>query len=165
MISYWAALTALYLHMGLAEWLSNDFDFKRSTRQCARIWSDNLQLPYTRRLEIIWHQRNLPTCLLTTSKFLTNAMVIIFVMVIMVKIIIMVEMSCRPPPWCCPPCCPCPPHCRRTPSYVNKKWASRVSKKSNFNKDQCFTGQGPLTLIWRMRGGGGQIWAEIWPKF
>ena len=27
-----------------------------STRQCARIWSDNLQLPYTRRLEVIWDQ-------------------------------------------------------------------------------------------------------------
>ena len=25
-----------------------------STRQCAQIWSDNLQLPYTSKLEVIW---------------------------------------------------------------------------------------------------------------
>ena len=29
---------------------------ERSTWQCACIWSDNLQLPYTRRLKVIWDQ-------------------------------------------------------------------------------------------------------------
>ena len=36
--------------------LSFDYQFERSTRQCARIWSDNLQLLYTSKLEVIWDQ-------------------------------------------------------------------------------------------------------------
>ena len=56
-----AALAALYLHRWRTDWLKNHHS-ERSTRQCAHVWSDNLQLPYTSKLEVIWDQ--------TTSDFL-----------------------------------------------------------------------------------------------
>ena len=55
-----------------------------------RIWSDNLQLPYTRKLEVIWGQ--------TTSNFLvynlqlTNTMVNLFIMSEMVFMVVRVLM-------------------------------------------------------------------------
>ena len=39
----------------LTEWVMIH-QFERSTRQCAHIWSDCLQLPYTSKLEVIWEQ-------------------------------------------------------------------------------------------------------------
>ena len=49
------ALAALYLHRWRTDWLKNHHS-ERSTRQCAHVWSDNLQLPYTSKLEVIWDQ-------------------------------------------------------------------------------------------------------------
>ena len=49
---------------------------ERLMRQCARIWSDNLQLPYTLcSTQAIWRLyeiRQPPTSLRTTSNFLTQ---------------------------------------------------------------------------------------------
>ena len=50
-----AVLAALYLHMGLTESFTIHHS-ERLTRQCARIRSDKLQLPNTRRLEVTWDQ-------------------------------------------------------------------------------------------------------------
>ena len=69
---------------------------KGSTRQCAHIWSDNLQLPYTSKLEVISDQATsdflvyklqLPHI---TSKFLMVATVIV-VMAVMVVMVVMVD--------------------------------------------------------------------------
>ena len=49
-----AARAALYLHMGRTEWVT-DWPF-------GPLWSDNLQLPYTSKSEVIWNR--------TTSNFL-----------------------------------------------------------------------------------------------
>ena len=64
---------------------------KQSSRQCAHIWSDNLYLPYTRKLEVIRDQ--------TTSNFLvynlqlphitSNFLMVVVVMVIMVVMLVM----------------------------------------------------------------------------
>ena len=54
-ISYWVS-------DWLTDWLIIHHHSERSTRQCARIWSDNLYFPYTSRLEVIRDQ--------TTSNFL-----------------------------------------------------------------------------------------------
>ena len=44
-----------------------------STRQCAQIWSDNLQLPCTQARWRFHETRQPPTCFCTSSKFHTNA--------------------------------------------------------------------------------------------
>ena len=54
---FMAALAAPYLHRWLSEWVIHHVAIQSG---CAPIWSDNLQLPYTRKLEVIWNQ--------TTSK-------------------------------------------------------------------------------------------------
>ena len=53
-----AARAPLYLYRSVSEWLMIHHS-ERSTRQCAHIWSDNLQLPYSSKLEIIWDMSNL----------------------------------------------------------------------------------------------------------
>ena len=44
---------------------------EKSTRQCARIWSDSLQLPWYSGCRL-YDFRQLPTCLFTTSNFHTK---------------------------------------------------------------------------------------------
>ena len=66
---------------------------EQKMQQCARIWSDNLQLPYTRRLEVIWDQ--------ITSNFLVynpqlphithNFLMVAMVMVIMENMVVLVS--------------------------------------------------------------------------
>ena len=46
-----------------------------STLQCAQIWSDNLQLPYASKLEVIWDQTT-SDLIGPTSNFLTNTTII-----------------------------------------------------------------------------------------
>ena len=66
------------------------------TQQCARIWSDNLQLPYTRRLKVIWDQMTSnflvynPQLPHTTSNSLMVAMAIMVSMVMVVMVVMMV---------------------------------------------------------------------------
>ena len=50
--------------LSLTEWMMIH-QLEQSTQQCAHIWSDNLQLPYANKLEVIWDQ--------TTFNFLKNA--------------------------------------------------------------------------------------------
>ena len=92
-----AARAALYLHMGLTEWLRNNYHSERSTRQCARIWSDNLQLPYTSKLEVICDQ--LPCVQPPTSSYdfqlphgRHGQLVIMIAIVIIVTMVITVAM-------------------------------------------------------------------------
>ena len=51
-LAFLAARAALYLHMGLTEWVTFHHS-ERLPRQCARIRSDNLQLPYASKLEVM----------------------------------------------------------------------------------------------------------------
>ena len=51
-IDFLAALAALYLHMGLTEWLTV-WSIQRDRRGNAHILSDKLQLPSTTKMEVI----------------------------------------------------------------------------------------------------------------
>ena len=64
---------------------------ERSTRQCARIWSDNLQLPYTSKLEVIWDQITYNLLMYNLQlPLVAMAMVVMLLMVLMVFMLVIV---------------------------------------------------------------------------
>ena len=81
------------------DWLMNHHS-EPSTRPCARVWLNNLQLPYTSKLEVIRDQTTSSFLVYNlklpykfdTHQFIMVEMVIIFKMVIMVEMVKMVEM-------------------------------------------------------------------------
>ena len=71
-------------------WLSHHYAIQRDRRGNARIWSDNLQLPYTSKLEVIWDQTTSNFLVYNlqhpwiTSNFLMITMVVLVAMIAMV---------------------------------------------------------------------------------
>ena len=97
-LAFLAARAAIYLHMGLTEWVTFHHS-EGSLRQCARIRSDNLQRPYASKLEVIWDQTTsnflvynlqLPRI---TSNFMMVVKVIMVVILVMLVMVVVVVMS------------------------------------------------------------------------